>query len=371
MSADSSSFEKGLNLIASILNEKNINELKPYFANLDQPNQENAVPRGRVANIFLILVSEGELVIRHEGGEDISIARLMDNGYPIILHEKLVSAWRRETLEMLRHHYDTYKDNVNKIRGKNDEWHCYLRPFQGGGKRTEQKSDVEKQEKSKGKNEEYIGGLCGECPNCMIFGYAVKDGNYNVKSRIEGDLYFSTLPENKSVVVRTFNAVDETTHTTYIPTGGERTGALFRLSLIKAGTIFVGKVAIKDLSPAEFLLSLYSLVNTTRIGGVKSDFGKIKVIIPAITLCEHEVSSGYDIFTKVKDKNDTTEVVRAINSYLSENFKNCKVYTNTDFTPNINNVIKSSENEIIINAWRDSTNFKKSIEKFVNAKQSP
>ncbi len=51
-----------------------------------------------------------------------------------------------------------------------------------------------------------MGGLCRECPNCMTFGYAVgEEEKYNLKSRIEGDVYLATLPEKKSIVIRTFN----------------------------------------------------------------------------------------------------------------------------------------------------------------------
>jgi len=309
--------------------------LDQFFADLSKPNKENAVPRGRVANVFLVILAEGELVIRHEGGEDVTLATLDGEKYPMILHEKLVSAWRREMLEQLRHDYDYHKDEINKIRGKNDEWHCSLRPAVSAKK--EGKGGKEEKE-------ERIGGLCRECPNCMIFGYAVGEGeDYNVKSRIEGDVYLSTLPEKRSVVIRTFNAVDEVTHTTFIQTEGARTGALFRLSLIRVGTPFVGKIAMKDLSPAEFVLSLYTLVNTTRLGGIKSDFGKVRIIIPAIALCDHEVSSGYEIFEKVKGIDNVSEIVRKINEHVKAFEKEgCKVFTSEDFSTKIKEVVSKN-----------------------------
>ncbi|MFP3265401.1 MAG: type I-D CRISPR-associated protein Cas7/Csc2 [Acidilobus sp.] len=325
--------------------------LDQFFADLSKPNKENAVPRGRVANVFLVILAEGELVIRHEGGEDVTLATLDGEKYPMILHEKLVSAWRREMLEQLRHDYDHNKDEINKIRGKNDEWHCSLRPAVSAERK-----------------EEKIGGLCRECPNCMIFGYAVGEGeDYNVKSRIEGDVYLSTLPEKRSVIIRTFNAVDEATHTTFIQAEGARTGALFRLSLIRVGTPFVGKIAMKDLSPAEFALSLYALVNTTRLGGIKSDFGKVRIIIPAIALCNHELSSGYEIFEKVKEIDNVSEIVRKINEHVKAFEKECQVFTSEDFSAKIGEVVSKNKHDIIKEAWSSGLNFKRSIEEFIRS----
>ena len=339
----------GMEAVSKILGKENLSQ---FFADLSKPNKENAVPRGRVANVFLVILAEGELVIRHEGGEDVTLATLDGEKYPMILHEKLVSAWRREMLEQLRHDYDTHKEDVNKVRGKNDEWHCSLRPTAAAGKK-----------------EERMGGLCRECPNCMVFGYAVgEEEKYNLKSRIEGDVYLSTLPEQRSVVVRTFNAVDEPTHTTFIQSEGARTGALFRLSLIRVGTPFVGKVAMKDLSPAEFALALYSLINTTRIGGIKSDFGKVRVIIPAIALCDHEVSSGYEMFQKVKGIDNVGEIVRKINEHVKAYEKECLVLTKDDFAPTIKEVVGMNKHDIVKEAWSNGLNFKRSIEEFIKSK---
>jgi CRISPR-associated protein Csc2 len=348
----------GIEAVSEIFDTRE--NLDQFFADLSKPNKENAVPRGRVANVFLVILAEGELVIRHEGGEDVTLATLDGEKYPMILHEKLVSAWRREMLEQLRHDYDYHKDEINKIRGKNDEWHCSLRPAVSAKK--EGKGGKEEKE-------ERIGGLCRECPNCMIFGYAVGEGeDYNVKSRIEGDVHLSTLPEKRSVVIRTFNAVDEVTHTTFIQTEGARTGALFRLSLIRVGTPFVGKIAMKDLSPAEFVLSLYTLVNTTRLGGIKSDFGKVRIIIPAIALCDHEVSSGYEIFEKVKGIDNVSEIVRKINDHVKAFEKEgCKVFTSEDFSTKIKEVVSKNVHDIIKEAWISGLNFKRSIEEFIRS----
>jgi len=333
----------------------NFEKVKQFFSDLSKPNRLNAIPRGRVINTFLIITAEGELVIRHEGGEDITLASIDGSKYPIILHEKLVSAWRRQMLEILRHDYDRNKGDINNLRGNNNDWDCSLRPT----------ASVKK-----GKGEERMGGLCGECPNCMTFGFAVKEGGeFNLKSRVEGDLYISTTPEQMSVVVRTFNAIDDVTHTTLISGEGQTTGALFRLSLVKEGTVFVGKVAIKDVSMAELLLLLFSLAKVSRIGGIKSDFGKIKVRIPALIFAPYEVSSGYDIFKRVKGLVNAEEVMSKINEYLKS--LNEGILITGGFESEVNAIYKNNviDHDVIKEAWENGINFRKSIEQYISKKE--
>ncbi|BBG26099.1 hypothetical protein IC007_0604 [Sulfuracidifex tepidarius] len=203
----------------------------------------------------------------------------------------------------------------------------------------------------------------------MTFGYAVgEEEKYNLKSRIEGDVYLATLPEKKSIVIRTFNAIDEPTHTTFIQAEGARTGALFRLSLIRVGTPFVGKIAMKDLAPAEFAFVLYSLINTTRVGGTRSDFGKIRIIIPAIALYDHEVSSSYEIFERTKELENLSEIVRKINDQVKSYQAECQVFTSEDFSPKVSEVVGCNKHEIIKEAWSNGLNFKKSIEESIKEK---
>ena len=339
---------KAKEIVSKILGQ---DKLDSFFIDLSSPNKNYVVPRGRVANVFVVIRAEGELLIRHEGGEDISLAVIDGEKYPMILHEKLVSAWRRQLLEILRADYDLHKQEIDRIRGKIDDWFCALRPA-----------------KKSSSSAEVVVGLCTECPNCMMFGFAVsKEKDFNLKSRVEGDLYLATIPESKSVVIRTFNAVDEVTMQT-ISTGsskGQQTGALFRLSLVREGTPFVGKIALKDMSYAEFLLSLYSLAVTGRIGGNKSDFGRIKIMIPAIALCNYEVSSGYEVFGLVKGKEDVQEIKTAIANYVKSFSDECKVFTSDDFAKEIVSLVNKNRHEVIEEAWVNGLNFRKSIEEFI------
>jgi len=329
-------------------------QVKEFFSDLSKVDPLNVVPRGRVINVYLVMRAENELLIRHEGEEDISLATIAGARYPIILYEKFQSVFRRHELELLRNHYDQHKDEINKIRGKEDEWKCGLRP---------------KITKKKESAEELIEELCGECPDCMTFGYAVKDeSDYNVKSRVEGDLFIATSPEQKSVVVRTFNSVDEVTKTTFIGTEeGRRTGALFRLSLVREGTIFVGKIAMKDISLNDFLLKMATLATVSRIGGRTTHFGTIKVHIPAILFSRYEISSSYDMFTEVKGKDDITDIIATLNGKL-EKMKRGILVTSNNFADVITKEMFDEKgnirSDIVLNAWGEAKNFKDSIEKY-------
>jgi len=332
-------------------------QVKEFFSDLSKVDPINVVPRGRVINVYLVVRAENELLIRHEGGEDISLATIGNEKYPIILYDKFQSVFRRKELELLRSNYDQHKAEVNKIRETQEEWKCGLRPTVTT---------------KKGKPaEELITGLCGECPNCMTFGFAVREeGKYNVKSRIEGDLLIATTPEQKSVVIRTFNAVDDVTKTTFIDVGEEgktRTGALFRLSLVREGTIFVGKIAMKDIGLNDFLLKMAALSVITRIGGKTTQFGTIKVYIPAIMFSRYEISSSYDMFTEVKGKEDVNEVISTINTKL-EKIKKGVLVTSNNFAEAIRREMFDSKgnirSDVVINAWSEAKNFKDSIEKY-------
>ncbi|QIW22848.1 type I-D CRISPR-associated protein Cas7/Csc2 [Sulfolobus sp. S-194] len=328
------------------------NQVKPFFSDLSKPDVKNVVPQGRVINVYIVIRANNELLIRHEGGEDISLASIGQDKYPIILYDKFQSVYRRKELEFLRNDYSAHKAEINKIRGKEDDWFCALRPTVATKK-----------------EEERMGGQCGECPDCITFGFAVrKEGRYNVKSRIEGDLFIATTSERKSVVIRTFNAVDDITKTTII--GGEsdqagRTGALFRLSLVRAGTAFVGKIAMKDIGPNDFLLKIATLTTISKIGGNITDFGNIKVYIPAIMFSTHEISSSYDLFLKVKEKEDVDTIISDINAQLDKMKKGVLV-TSNDFSEKIKSVLFDANgrivHDVIQGAWEEAKIFKDSIE---------
>ncbi len=347
---------KGMDLIKELFKD----EGTKFFSDLSEADPKVVVPRGRVVNLLVTIHAQNELLIRHEGGEDVSLASIGNEKYPIILNEKVQSAWRRNLLKILRRDYDKHKQEIDKIRGNgNDDWECMIRPTV---------SAKGKDEKTK---EEKMGGLCRECPSCMTFGFAVaENADYNLKSRVQGDLFISTTPEQKSVVVRTFNAIDDVTKTTFIEAGGTRTGSLFRLSLVKENTVFVGKVSLNDVSPAEFALLTLSLATTTKIGGNTTDFGNVSISIPAVVLSPYEVSSGLDLFKVTKGTENVEEIHAKIKERANQyNEKEGIAYVFDDLGKTITEKLTKNgeiDHEIVEEAWRNGIALRQSIEKFIN-----
>lgn len=325
---------------------------------------QNAIPKGKVANVFVVIEPHSRLLIRHEADvlDVTTIPTYAGHSVPAILHTKLHAVMRRQMLAMLHEWYDRKgseelkKDEIMKEYLK-DGYTCVVRPYA-------------KREKGE-KVEEAVEGYCKKCPACMIFGYAaMEEGSYNVKSRIEGDLYVAPVSETNACVTVTFNSVDDITKTTYIGTGPERTGALYQLRLIEVGTPFIGKIAIKDITLAELLLTLAALTRTTRIGGRVTHFGEIKVHIPAILFSSYEVGSGYEIANNLLLKFGGSvvkleEVLNEVEQYVRRYGDRGVLVVSRDLAEKLRRLTQSDVDNIVLSAWRDSVLFKRSLDQFV------
>ncbi len=320
-----------------------------------------AIPSGKTVNVWVIIEAQSELLIRHEGVDDVTEFEVNGVSVPGILNTKVQAVERRQLLRTLYSFRDRNPEKMKELKdlakklnlsaseklGK--DWICYLTP----GASSKSKSDTEVMK----------GGYCGICPNCMIYGYvAGESGTYNVKSRVEGDAYFGLCPSRLCVVQRTFNAVDDVAKTTYM--GEEKqTGALFTLSLVEPGTLFVGKIAVRDVSPAELLLVLHSLAKVDRIGGRVTHFGRVKVHIPVITFDYFERGSGYEV-AKALVGDKKVDLEEAVNKVVEKATGSVKV-EKRDLADKLRSLSQEKVDEIVYEAWKDIIYFKASIEKLV------
>lgn len=336
-------------------NEEIINKLRGWLEERKVANEKYSVPRGKTINLFITITAESDLLIRHEGVEDVTLLQVGRHIVPAILDIKFRAVARRNMLTLLRNAYDRnqkVKSEVDEILKKvvkdyqEGSWLCAMRPHIKG-----------KKEKG-GKLQMQMKGLCGHCPNCLIYGFAVEEeGEFNVKSRIEGDAYYGTIPSADSVTGRTRNSVDEATYTT-----GQ---ALFTERPILPGTIFVGKIAMHDLTPSEFLLTLFSIATTSRIGARQTCNGKIRIDIPAIILSNHEKGSGYElckqILSKGYEKPSLEEVIQEVNDYAQKVGRNSIVITSRDLSDRLRTLPLDDVDEVIIGAWKDVAIMEESI----------
>ncbi|UXD21659.1 CRISPR-associated protein [Ignicoccus pacificus DSM 13166] len=318
-----------------------------------------ALPRGRTVNVWVLIEAQNELLIRHEGVDDVTEFEVNGITVPGILNTKFQAVQRRQMLRTLYSFKDLHPEELDKLyslakkynvsNAENlKDWKCYLTP--GTPSKSKQQEEIMK------------GGYCTICPNCMIYGYvAGESGTYNVKSRVEGDAYFGLCPSKLCVTRRTFNAVDDVTKTTYME--GGTTGALFQLSLVEPGTLFVGKVALRDMSPAELLLVLHSIAKVDRIGGRVTHFGKVKVHVPAITFDYFEKGSGYEV-AKALVGDKKVDLEEAINKVVEMAKGEVKI-TKRDLADELRNIEEGDLMETVKEAWRDAITFKASIEALI------
>ena len=349
----------GLSPVEKILkdvfeSEETVNKLKRWLEERETANEKYSVPRGKTINLFITIMAESDLLIRHEGVEDVTLLQVGKQIVPAILDIKFRAVTRRNMLTLLRNAYDRNQ----RVRSKADEiLKKVIKDYQEGGWLCAMRPHIKGTKEKGGKLQMQMKGLCGHCPNCLIYGFAVEEeGEFNVKSRIEGDVYYGVIPSAASVTERTGNAVDEATYTT-----GQ---ALFTTRPILPGTIFVGKIAMHDLTPSEFLLTLFSIATTPRIGARQTCNGKIRIDIPAMILSNHEKGSGYELCKQILQKYEKPgleEVIQEVNDYVQRIGRNSVVITSRDLADRLRTLPLSDLDEVIIGAWRDAAIMEESI----------
>ncbi len=317
---------------------QNLSELKDNLIKYTSP-PDTVVPRGKVVNVFITIKALEPLLIRTEGQGDITTFRIGNVSVPAILNTKMQAMLRRKTLQILRSFYDTDSEVKKHVEGLvGGEWKCMASVTAGGA----------------------TVGYCGKCPACMIYGFAVQGGSYNVKSRVEGDVYYATSREEDSTYTFTRNAVDEALHVT-----GQ---ALLQERAVKPGTLFVGKIALKNLTINELLLVLYSIVSIDRLGATQTHFGRVEIDIAGIIAGLFEAGSGYEAASKIlaSSPKDLGDVVKIYKEYIAD-LGGKTPYSIYTVSAGLKDMIlrEMDLKRIVMDAWNDANTKLKAIEKLV------
>ncbi|MEM3426563.1 MAG: type I-D CRISPR-associated protein Cas7/Csc2 [Thermoproteota archaeon] len=267
-----------------------------------QADQDRIFAKGKKIEVVYAVVSKGIPLFRTEGVGDVTTiditlsenahASSKSRGYvsvPAILPEKIQAKLRRRMLEILRSKFnDEVKKHVKKYRDlgfnrleDDGSWKCFIMPPSG-----ENETDL---------------GMCGFCPACNILGAIItKNENnnastsYGIKSRVVHDIAFATVPYEKGVVELTHNKASD---------GVSYTGrSLYEESHIMPGVVFVGKLAMYDVTEREAKLVLHSLSTISRIGGSETKYGSVQVIIVGLRAGDRETISSYDIARHILEK---------------------------------------------------------------------
>ena len=386
-------------VIEEVLKGINLEEAKKYLVERRGDPLEAKPGEGGVINIYFIVEALSDLVLRHEGGDDLTEINIAGYDVPAITDTKLDGAYRRTVIQQIGYVFREYANEVRsaiegtlkqlmqandsktraiakalleleKLEILNKPYNCALRPYGVGGK-------------------QYITGLCRECPNCYLFGFAIPEeggegvkrvkvmeekgkgsisleiGNYNVQSKVRGDLYPATAPSSMITGFRTHNAPDDITKTT-----GQ---ALITIRYIRAGSVFVGKLAYYDISLNELVFLLATLVRIPRIGAMWSDYGRIRIHVPAVLFADQEAGSGYEIAERILSeelpKNDnkplSLERVKEVVVNYAEEFRDLGyLYADRELSSRFFMLNRSKMKDIVLSAWVDTIKLKVAYEHF-------
>ena len=299
-------------------------EDKKNLKYLRSPDEKDRLfPKNKKVEIVFLVEAVNAILPRTEGVEDITLMKLAGTDYevPVILPEKLQAVTRRKMLAQLRKYKDlkteelgkhlerlvnvenvVIKDKKGNIKEKRPvsfvkarkyvsdpkSWNCFIQP--SGGETREKATDI---------------GMDGFCPACVLFGAVLdkthieiirrdKKGETNVfgeavgiKSRVEFDPAFAISDQAVSVASYTHNKVAD---------GVSWTGqSLFTEQHVVAGTIFVGRVVLEDVTETELKAFLAVLSAIDRLGGRERVFGTVRIHLLGIKGGSYETVSAYEL----------------------------------------------------------------------------
>jgi len=282
-------------------------------------------PSGKKTEVFYAVISQGVPLFRTEGVGDVSTFNVVvkDQVYelPVILPEKVQAKLRRILLEKLRRSYQSLpKDFKMKVlerasamgyKRAKEEWNCYVAPPM---ERTSS-TDV---------------GMCGYCPSCTVLGNitdsSMKDNistTYGVKSRVVHDVAFALTDVRRGVAEVTHNKVSD---------GVSYTGqSLYADMHVVPGVVFVGKLAMYDLTEEEEKAILDSLSSISRMGGGETKYGSVKIVILGCKDGDRETLSSYDVMREMMKEHqgkllDSDVIVDELKGFVKgKGFKECNV----------------------------------------------
>ena len=292
--------------------------LSPYLRSPE--DRDRLFPQNRKVEIVFLVEAVNKILPRTEGVEDITLVELPGVGIevPTILPEKFQAIARRRMLAQLRWYRDTLPEPgarhplagyleqlacvgrvVTKGKGKSRgylnagyvkalafkddpaKWNCYIQS-----------------PKSEGSTDE---GMDGFCPACMLFGTLLDSSkiyigspsknafgeSVGVKSRVEFDPAFAVTDRSQTVMPLTHNKVAE---------GLSWTGqGLYTEQHVTAGTVFVGRVVLEDVTETELKNFLAVLSALDRLGGRERIYGTVRVHLVAVRGGKYEETSALEL----------------------------------------------------------------------------
>ncbi len=246
----------------SVLNEYS-QYLLPRYSNF---------PQGRYASLLIVRKTESETIFRTEGsGEGLvkeTVIAGIRNSRPIrrvvISKRKQTAVERRVGREILREH------NLLKTGEKGQI--CALN----------------------------TNAPCGQCIDCMLYGYAVGGGGAQ-KSRVMTEDAYSIGPVAQVTDRRTFNATFDN-GTMRNPFTGEASASINEDEFVLPETHFLDVETLKDVTIGELQYVIGNVLRSSRYGAISSRMGRVRNMLAAIVFSDAEIFSNLELTQFVYDR---------------------------------------------------------------------
>src|SRR6266487_761455 len=241
----------------------------------------NNFPQGRYVSLVVIRKTESETIFRTEGsGEGLvkeTVIAGLNNSQRIrrvvISKRKQTAVERRVGREVLREHNLLKNDSKGQI--------CALN----------------------------TNAPCGQCIDCMLYGYAVGGGGAQ-KSRVMTDDSYSVGPTSQVTDRRTFNATFDN-GTMRNPITNKPSTSINEDEYVLPETHFLDIETLKDVTAGELQYAIGNVLRSSRYGAISSRLGRVRNSLSAIIFSDTEVFSNleltqavYDILLRDKDELD-------------------------------------------------------------------
>ncbi len=254
----------------------NLIALKQYSDYL-QPTYSN-FPFGRFVSLIVIRKTESETIFRTEGSgeglvkEVVMAGEAEHNQKPIrrvmISKRKQTAVERRTGRELLREHGLLKMVSVSK----GEQRPCSLN----------------------------TNAPCGECIDCMLYGYAVGGGGAQ-KSRVMTDDAYSIGPVAQVIGRRTFNATFDngTMRNPFDKT--KASTSINEDEYVLPETHFLDVETLKDVTLGELQYVIGNVLRSSRYGAISSRLGHIRNTLAAIIFSDTEIFSNLELTQVVYD----------------------------------------------------------------------
>lgn len=238
---------------------------EPFSSNL-LPKYEN-LPQGHFISLVLLRTTQSETIFRTEGsGEPLNRETTIAGTEDTQLVDRVVISKRKQTAVERRFGREILRDN--KVYESKP---CLLNTQEP----------------------------CGKCPDCYIYGYAVGGGGAQ-RSRVITEDAFSLLDVSEVSGEKTFNALYDNS-TMRNPNTGEASTSLGSNEYVRPGVHFLDIETLKDLTKAEFVYVLGSILRSTRYGAIGTRIGRVENQLLAIAVGRQEIFSTLELTQKTYD----------------------------------------------------------------------